>query len=90
MEQVSEKNDFFYKDWKKINRQKCEIYTRICWYLRPKTMANIWKRQEFIDRNLFDAEKYMKLIWDNNNFRNKYSVAIVKNKSIWDTKSIDF
>ncbi len=46
----------FTKDWKEIKRQACTVYIRICWYLRPKTNANYWKRQEHKDRMMFKVD----------------------------------
>ena len=33
-----------------MNRQKCEIYTRVMWYYRPVSYFNEWKKSEFYSR----------------------------------------
>lgn len=37
-----------------MNRTKCEIYSRICGYMRPRDQANAGKNEEFKDRKMFD------------------------------------
>jgi len=37
-------------------RTKCEVYSRVCGYLRPVTQWNIGKQSEFSDRELFKAD----------------------------------
>jgi hypothetical protein len=34
-------------------RTKCEVWTRVMWYFRPKSQFNVWKKQEFKDRVYF-------------------------------------
>ncbi len=34
-------------------RTKCEVYSRVCGYLRPVTQWNIGKQSEFSDRTTF-------------------------------------
>lgn len=38
-------------------KTKCEVYSRICGYLRPIEQWNIGKQQEFKDRRSFDAKE---------------------------------
>ena len=45
---------FINKEWKEIERTRCEIYTRVMWYHRPVTSFNIWKKSEFYSRNYFN------------------------------------
>ncbi len=44
---------YFIKDWKKIERTRCEIYTRVMGYHRPVASFNIWKKSEFYSRKYF-------------------------------------
>lgn len=49
-----QKNDtFINKHWEKINRQPCQVYTRVMWYLRPVSFFNVWKKAEFYSRKYF-------------------------------------
>ena len=41
----------------KIQRQKCEVYTRVVGYLSPVHRWNRGKQQEFRDRRMFDARQ---------------------------------
>jgi len=41
-------------------RTKCEIYSRVCGYLRPTFNWNDSKQEEFKDRKLFNVEKDIK------------------------------
>lgn len=68
MEKCWEANNFFYKDWKKIERTKCLIYTRVMGYLSPTYRYNIWKKSEFYSRKYFSQN-----MLSNNNFIKKYS-----------------
>ncbi|MCT4617725.1 MAG: anaerobic ribonucleoside-triphosphate reductase [Candidatus Gracilibacteria bacterium] len=36
-----------------VNRQKCEIYTRVMGYYRPVSQFNIGKKSEFYSRDCF-------------------------------------
>jgi len=36
-----------------MKRTRCEIFSRICGYLRPTDSWNVGKQQEFKDRLLF-------------------------------------
>jgi len=36
-------------------RTKCEVYSRVCGYLRPVTQWNDGKQAEFKDRKLFQV-----------------------------------
>lgn len=48
---------FFLNDQgEKIERTRCQIYTRVMGYHRPVTSFNIWKKSEFYSRNYFKAE----------------------------------
>jgi anaerobic ribonucleoside-triphosphate reductase len=38
-----------------MKRQKCEVYSRVCGYLRPTNVWNEGKASEFKDRVLFNA-----------------------------------
>lgn len=42
---------------KKIERQKCEVYSRVVGYLRPVDQWNEGKRKEFDNRNEYSFEK---------------------------------
>ncbi|PID86448.1 hypothetical protein CSB08_00510 [Candidatus Gracilibacteria bacterium] len=44
---------FINKNGKKVERTKCEIYTRVMGYHRPVTSFNIGKKSEFYSRNYF-------------------------------------
>lgn len=37
-------------------RTKCEVYSRICGYIRPVEQWNEGKRAEFVDRSKFKVE----------------------------------
>lgn len=41
---------------KKINRQHCEIYSRIVGYLSPLSQWNLGKKSEWKDRKTFKIE----------------------------------
>jgi hypothetical protein len=34
----------------------CEVYSRVCGYLRPVNQWNDGKREEFKDRHMFDSD----------------------------------
>lgn len=57
---------FINKEWKEVERTRCEIYTRVMWYHRPVTSFNIWKKSEFYSRNYFKETN------QNTDFVNKY------------------
>jgi len=38
-------------------RTKCEVYSRICGYLRPTEQWNPGKQEEYNDRKTFDVKK---------------------------------
>lgn len=44
---------FINNKWEKIERQRCEIYTRVMWYHRPVSLFNTWKKSEFYSRTYF-------------------------------------
>lgn len=39
-----------------MKRNKCEIFSRVCGYLRPITQWNEGKEEEFKDRKLFKSK----------------------------------
>jgi anaerobic ribonucleoside-triphosphate reductase len=41
----------------KLQRQKCEVYSRVCGYLRPIQQWNAGKQAEYNDRKNFSVEK---------------------------------
>jgi len=40
-----------------VNRQRCEIYSRVVGYIRPVSQWNAGKAQEFKDRKVFNVSK---------------------------------
>ena len=48
--------EFLNKDWEKIERQSCEIYTRVMGYYRPVSHFNIGKKTEHYSRKHFTEE----------------------------------
>lgn len=50
----------------RLNRNRCEIRTRVMGYHRPVQYYNEWKKSEFYQRKYFDVEK------TNNDFNNEY------------------
>lgn len=38
-----------------MKRTKCEVYSRVCGYIRPVTQWNEGKQSEFLDRKTFRA-----------------------------------
>ena len=44
---------FIREDWEKVERTRCEIYTRVMGYHRPVQSFNIWKKAEFYSRTYF-------------------------------------
>jgi ribonucleoside-triphosphate reductase len=42
---------------KKVQRQRCEIYSRVVGFIRPVRQWNDGKTAEFHDRKTFDCEK---------------------------------
>lgn len=50
-----------------MERNKCEIFTRVMWYHRPVSLFNIWKKAEFYSRKNFSLKE------ENDNFNNKYN-----------------
>lgn len=61
---------FINQEGKEINRTKCQIYTRVMWYLRPVEFYNKGKKSEFYTRKYFDGIK-----GSNKDFMNKYFVG---------------
>lgn len=47
---------FINEQGEKVERTRCQIYTRVMGYHRPVTSFNIWKKAEFYSRNYFLAE----------------------------------
>jgi anaerobic ribonucleoside-triphosphate reductase len=37
-----------------MERQKCEVFSRVCGYMRPVTNWNEGKREEWKDREMFE------------------------------------
>jgi ribonucleoside-triphosphate reductase len=44
----------------KLNRQKCEVYSRVVGYLSPVHRWNPGKRSEWHDRKVYDQREYLK------------------------------
>lgn len=42
---------------KKMTRTKCEVYSRVCGYLRPVGQWNEGKQAEWTDRKTFDKNE---------------------------------
>ena len=38
-----------------MERQECEVYSRVCGYMRPTSQWNEGKQEEFKDRTTFDV-----------------------------------
>jgi hypothetical protein len=49
---------FIGENWVKIERTRCEIYTRVMWYHRPVASFNIWKKSEFYSRKYFKSKGF--------------------------------
>ena len=49
-------------------RTKCEVWTRVMWYHRPKSSFNEWKKSEFYSRVYFLESKT-----ENSKFTEQYS-----------------
>lgn len=64
---------FYNKDWQEIERQKCEIYTRVMWYLRPCSHYNTGKKSEFYSRKCFTEQAAM-----NSKFARDFTLNINK------------
>ena len=41
------------KEIKKVERQECEVYSRVCGYMRPVKYWNDAKQAEWSDRKVF-------------------------------------
>lgn len=50
---------FFDMNGNKIERTRCEIYTRVMGYYRPVTQFNSGKKSEFYTRKYFDETTSM-------------------------------
>jgi ribonucleoside-triphosphate reductase len=44
----------------KLKRQECEVYSRVCGYLRPVKQWNDGKQEEFHDRKMFKVDSLIK------------------------------
>lgn len=60
---------FINTEGEKIERTKCQIFTRVMWYYRPVDNFNTWKKSEFYSRKYFKES----CCNDNINFINEYS-----------------
>ena len=40
-----------------MTKTRCEVYSRVCGYLRPITQWNEGKQAEFKDRKMFNSQK---------------------------------
>jgi len=47
----------FIIDGKEYLRTRCQVITRIMWYLRAVEYANIWKKSEFYSRKIYSSIK---------------------------------
>jgi len=54
MNTLNAKEVFTTKDWKEVERQRCEVYTRVMWYYRPVSHFNEWKKAEHFWRKHFE------------------------------------
>lgn len=54
-------------DWKEYTRTKCEVRTRVMWYIRPVSWYNEWKKSEFYGKKFFNENKV-----NNSDFIRKY------------------
>lgn len=59
-----------WSDWKEYERVKCEVRTRVMWYIRPVSWYNPGKKSEFYGRTAFEQSKI-----DNSVFLAKYMTA---------------
>lgn len=59
--------EVMWSDWKVYQRTKCEVWTRVMWYIRPVSGFNEWKKSEFYSRTAFDENKI-----DNSAFTRKF------------------
>lgn len=51
-------------------RTKCEVRTRVMWYIRPVSGYNLWKKSEFYWRKNFTEDKidnsaFIRKFWKN-------------------------
>lgn len=46
----------------KLQRQKCEVYSRVCGYLRPIQQWNQGKQSEYNDRKQYSTEKIIETL----------------------------
>ena len=54
---------FINKDWKEIQRTKCQVFTRVMGYLRPVSAFNIGKKSEFYSRKRFTEHQGQWVEW---------------------------
>ncbi len=50
---IAKCNDCYLKNKRLENYQPCEVYSRVCGYLRPVQQWNTGKQKEFSDRKSF-------------------------------------
>lgn len=65
---------FTNKDGKEIQRQKCQVYTRVMGYLRPVSHYNVGKKSEFYSRTYFTEEQS-----NNSKFMKEFGTTIEVN-----------
>lgn len=46
---------------KTVCGQECEVYSRVCGYMRPIKSWNLGKREEFFERKKYDINKYINI-----------------------------
>ena len=66
-----EKVKVIWSDWKEYERTKCQVWTRVMWYIRPVDWYNEGKKSEFYGKKFFVESKI-----DNSPFIRKYSVNV--------------
>lgn len=47
----------------KKKRQECLVYTRVTWWMVPKSSMNPWKVAEFNDRRFYSSEHIYDIMW---------------------------
>ena len=71
---------FYNNKWQAIDRQPCQVYTRVMGYLRPVNMFNIGKKTEFYSRKWFTEEKSKNSIFINKFWTHGQNVNIERRK----------
>lgn len=56
---------FLNKEWKEVKRQKCMVYSRVMWFIRPVQYFNTGKKSEFYSRTYFKESSVVKNDDDN-------------------------